>query len=420
MPYRKKRGTKKGDGHEQHSKDALGPPEGVALISGRIGGRDAKYAVLGSSANAVVPRPIAKLQGWYFWNSIGAPKYVCAPMVEQSELAFRHLCRRYGTTLCYTPMFHARLFLENVQYRNDQFGEDDGKPEDRPLFVQFCANHPETFLAAARLVQDRCDAVDLNLGCPQGIAKKGNYGSFLMEDFELVFSLVNELHRGLAIPVTAKIRVFDDTDKTLQYAKCLQDAGAQILTVHGRTRENKGPDAVPADWSLIKKIREHVSIPVISNGNIVTFEDVIDCLEETGCAAVMSAEWLRRNPALFNNGENICAFRMALEYFELERQFPAPPGFVKAHVFKLLSTVEGGLNENPEMRQKIALTSDIGEIERLVRELASKRKGEPSFPTGTKADILPANLGSKVVPIVKKCSAEEEADELVDIFASEW
>jgi len=145
-------------------------------------------------------------------------------------------------------------------------------------------------LAAARLVEGHCDAVDINFGCPQGIAKKGNYGSFLMDDFPLVFALINKLHQNLGIPVTCKIRRFEDDAKTLQYAKLCADAGASVLTVHGRTREHKGPGAPMADWSIIKKVREHVGIPVISNGNIVTYEDVEACLEETGCEAVMSAE----------------------------------------------------------------------------------------------------------------------------------
>ena len=157
---------------------------------------------------------------------------------------------------------------------------------DRPLFVQFCANQPDTLLAAARLVEKHCDAVDINFGCPQGIAKKGNYGSFLMDDLPLVYALINKLHKNLAIPVTCKIRRFDDDAKTLQYAKMCADAGASVLTIHGRTREHKGPSAPMADWSIIKKVREHVGIPVISNGNIVTFDDVQACLEETGIANI--------------------------------------------------------------------------------------------------------------------------------------
>lgn len=181
-----------------------------------------------------------KLKGRELFEKIGNPRHIVAPMVDQSELAWRVLSRRYGATLCYTPMFHAKLFATSEKYRREMWCDLDGDSKlDRPLVVQFCANDPEYLLQAAKLVEDKCDAVDLNLGCPQGIAKKGHYGSFLMEEWDLIHKLIKTLHENLNIPVTAKIRVFPDRQKTLDYAKMVLDAGAQFLTVHGRLREQK-------------------------------------------------------------------------------------------------------------------------------------------------------------------------------------
>lgn len=122
-------------------------------------------------------------RAWAWFESIGSPKYVCAPMVDQSELSFRMLCRNHGTHLCYTPMLHSRLTVEDKVYLDKMFTTCK---EDRPLVVQFCGNEPETLLQACKKVQDRCDAVDINLGCPQGIAKKGNYGSYLLEKPDVI------------------------------------------------------------------------------------------------------------------------------------------------------------------------------------------------------------------------------------------
>ena len=161
-----------------------------------------------------------KLKGRELFEAIGRPTTIVAPMVDQSELAWRIISRRYGAELCYTPMFHARLFATEEKYRQNMWSEQDGDRElDRPLIVQFCANDPNYLLEAAKLVEDKCDAVDLNLGCPQGIAKKGKYGAFLMDDWDLVHKLIRTLHDNLKCPVTAKIRVYDDWEKSLAYAK---------------------------------------------------------------------------------------------------------------------------------------------------------------------------------------------------------
>ncbi|OTA97650.1 hypothetical protein M434DRAFT_391583 [Hypoxylon sp. CO27-5] len=278
-----------------------------------------------------------KLHGRAFYESIGSPKFVLAPMVDQSEFAWRMLTRSFMTPaensklLAYTPMFHARLFEEAPKYRDSHFEATqlapsassavvsnsvptnsdqipqtipflDGNPTfDRPLFVQFCANDPEHLLAAAKLAAPYCDAVDLNLGCPQGIARKGHYGAFLQEDQELIFKLINNLHKNLPIPVTAKIRILETKEETLAYAKNVLAAGASIITVHGRRREQKGHLTGVADWEYLRYLRENLpkETVIFANGNILQHGDIERCLEATGADAVMSAEGNLSDPAIF-------------------------------------------------------------------------------------------------------------------------
>lgn len=143
--------------------------------------------------------------------------------------------------LAYSPMIHSRMFIENVKFRDRHFQPTrsglstppssellnvpsdlylDGNPKfDRPLFVQFCANSPDEFLEAAKYVEPFCDAVDLNLGCPQGIARKGRYGAFLQDDWDLIYELINKLHKHLNVPITAKMRILESRERTLEYAK---------------------------------------------------------------------------------------------------------------------------------------------------------------------------------------------------------
>ncbi|TVY55790.1 tRNA-dihydrouridine(16/17) synthase [NAD(P)(+)] [Lachnellula cervina] len=283
-----------------------------------------------SNSNGALP-PVQKLHGRAFYESIGSPKFILAPMVDQSEFAWRMLTRSFMPTsfpqdlLAYTPMLHARLFAQTPKFRHNHFQplrlplespspppspselSDsspylDGNPSlDRPLFVQFCANDPEELLEAARYVAPYCDAVDLNLGCPQGIARKGKYGAFLQEDQDLIFALVNKLHLELSVPVTAKIRILDTRKETLAYARKVVKAGASILTVHGRTREMKGHKTGLADWGVIKFLREQLPRDTVlfANGNVLQKGDVERCLQETGVDGVMSAEGNLYDPAIF-------------------------------------------------------------------------------------------------------------------------
>jgi tRNA-dihydrouridine synthase 1 len=215
--------------------------------------------------------------------------------------------------LAYTPMLHARLFTETQKFRDAYFQPTrpesesqkpwlDGNPSmDRPLFVQFCANKPEELLEAARHVEPYCDAVDLNLGCPQGIARSGHYGAFLQEDWDTIHSLINKLHIELSVPVTAKMRILETKERTLEYAKMILSAGASIITVHGRRREQKGHNMGTADWSYIRYLRDNLppDAVIFANGNIMNRNDVKPCLEATGADAVMSAEGNLSDPTIF-------------------------------------------------------------------------------------------------------------------------
>ena len=149
---------------------------------------------------------------------------------------------------------------------------------DRPLIAQFCVNNLDLFLKAIELAKGYCDAIDINLGCPQNIAKRGRYGAFLQDDWKLIETLIKEATNRFNIPITCKIRIFDDEKKTIEYAKMIERAGCYLLTVHGRTREMKGQFTGLADWNVIKKIKEQLKIPVFANGNIQTYSDVEECI----------------------------------------------------------------------------------------------------------------------------------------------
>ncbi|KAF7981350.1 hypothetical protein HWV62_33803 [Athelia sp. TMB] len=313
---------------------------------------------------------VQKLGGYQFYKEVlGSPKYIVAPMVDQSELMFANEKTRKG-------------------YREANFNiphGEEGGALDRPLIVQFCANDPQQLLDSAKVVAPHCDAVDINLGCPQDIAKKGHYGSFLQDEWELIYDLINTLHKNLSIPVTAKFRVFPTVEKTVEYAKMLERAGAQILTCHGRLREQRGQYSGLADWEKIRAVKEAVSVPVFANGNILYHSDIAACLAATGADGVMSAEGQLYNAALFapassvngdgptspvafDTGLHLPHTTLALEYLEIvgSLKTATPLSAVKGHLFKLMRPALGRETDLRERLGRVRGTVKEGALEEYV------------------------------------------------------
>ena len=294
-------------------------------------------------------------------------------MVDQSELPFRMLARAFGADLCYTPMIHARLFSERDEEQRKRMWETC--EEDRPLVVQFCGHDPQALLAAAQAVQDKCDAVDLNLGCPQAIARKGRYGAYLLEEQELVLEIVRTMSAGLRIPVTVKIRLLGDREATIDYAKRIVAAGASALTVHGRTKEMKGQAVGSPDWPMVRRVRAALGVPVIANGGVGSREAVGACLEATGADAVMTSELSLAWPGVF---QPVGAPRVPVDdvvakylgFVEATKHLVYTPHKpCRAHLFKLLFA---GLTLHPDLRERLGSASEVAEMAAVAAELAGR------------------------------------------------
>lgn len=322
-----------------------------------------------------------------FFERIGSPRYIAAPMVEHSEAAFRYLVRRHGTHLAYTQMIHSGRFApEKADKFREQRFDGTGEEEDRPLIVQFCGNDPDTVVQAARHVEDRVDAVDLNLGCPQKIARKGDYGAFLLPRPDLCEKIVSVMSRELAVPVTVKIRALENDQDTLDLVRRLEGAGAQLLTVHGRTVRQAKTQQGMANWDIIRQVKEAVSIPVVGNGGVRTRADAEQLLEVTGADAVMSSEGLLEDPSLFDRdstplddleGVEVAhrILSLSAEYMELTRRFPTPMMSIKGHLFKMMYRL---LMCHHDLRDRLAYwEADAAVAESVVNEICWRYGFDP-------------------------------------------
>ncbi|RAM51022.1 MAG: tRNA dihydrouridine synthase DusB [Hapalosiphonaceae cyanobacterium JJU2] len=208
-----------------------------------------------------------------------------SPLSGVTDLVFRRLVRRYAPdSMMYTEMVSATE-LHHVK-KLPKIMEVDAN--ERPISIQLFDCRPDFLAEAAqKAVAEGADTIDINMGCPVNkITKKGG-GSSLLRQPQVAEAIVREVVNAVDVPVTIKTRIgWNDEEITiLDFAKRMQDAGAQMITVHARTRA-QGYNG-NARWEWIGRVKQVVSIPVIANGDIFSVDSAVQCLQETGADGVM-------------------------------------------------------------------------------------------------------------------------------------
>lgn len=222
---------------------------------------------------------------------------ILAPMAGVTDLPFRLLCREQGVGLLCMEMVSAKAILYHNK-NTEKLMEID--PREIPVSLQLFGSEPDIVAKAAAEIEDRPFAIlDINMGCPVPKIVNNGEGSALMRDPQLAAKIVRETAKAICKPVTVKIRKgYDEAHcNAVEMAKYLEDAGAAAITVHGRTREQFYSG--DADWEIIRKVKEAVTIPVIGNGDVVDGESAKRMIEETGCDGIMVGRAAQGNPWIF-------------------------------------------------------------------------------------------------------------------------
>ncbi len=223
---------------------------------------------------------------------------ILAPLAGYTDLAFRLLCRQFGAGLCYTEMIscHGLVYQkEKTQLLTRTV------PEERPVALQLFGADPIIMGEAAALVSNMpVDIIDINMGCPVRKVTKKGAGAALMKDAYLAATIISEVCNNTNLPVTVKIRTGWNHDSIVapDFAKMAEDNGASAIAVHGRTWSQGFVGQV--DWQTIEQVKKNVSIPVIGNGDINTYQEALQFMDKTGCDGIMIGRAALGNPWVFS------------------------------------------------------------------------------------------------------------------------
>jgi tRNA-dihydrouridine synthase B len=241
------------------------------------------------------------------WQKQKKPVVALAPMADMTDSAFCRLAKRRGCRIVFREMVSAEALVRGSDKTLAMAAFHD---EERPIVLQLFGSEPAVMAEAVRLLDERYDpdAFDINMGCP---ARKiaGNFnGASLMREPDKATAVVRAMKGATAKPVSAKTRLgWSRADEILDFVKVLEDAGADLISIHGRTKTQGYSDS--ADWGMIGRAKGLVSVPLFVNGDIFSTEAALGAIHASGCDGMLIARGALGNPWIFRQIDDAFAGR---------------------------------------------------------------------------------------------------------------
>lgn len=237
----------------------------------------------------------------FSWKTLPQPIIALSPMADMTDAPFCTMVRRVNTL--YQPvMFREMVSAEAISRENTKTLQmADFDDVERPLIQQIFGSEPETMARAAAIIEERFhpDGIDINMGCPVYKLTCGFNGAALMKEPERAQAIIRAIKRVISVPLSVKLRLgWADPKEVLEFAPRVEEAGADLITIHGRTKAQAYTGS--ADWQTISLAKKRVSIPVLCNGDIINDATALKALQESACDGIMIARGALGNPWIFS------------------------------------------------------------------------------------------------------------------------
>ncbi len=319
----------------------------------------------------------------FAWEKLPEPIIALSPMADMTDSPFCLVAKELGAPIVFREMVSSEALVRGNE-KTMWMADFDAK--ERPIIQQIFGSDPDVMGEAARIIEQKYhpDGVDINMGCPVYKITHNFNGASLMRDKDRACAIVRKMKENISVPLSVKIRLgWEDPTEALEFVKYLEDAGAELITVHGRTK--KQAYSGKSDWEMIGQVVRQVSIPVLANGDIHKPEQVPEALRVTGAQGVLIARGALGNPWFFRHAQEVLETGTVQTPIDMEERMRVMLHHAQMHVEhygekgvktfrKHGSWYLKNLPHVKEFRQKVVRVESLEELNRIAKEFLDSRE----------------------------------------------